>query len=56
MYLEAFARPPTPAEIDACLKSLDRMSRLRTPSDNGLAGWESLSHALFNVKELIYIR
>ncbi|MDE2755836.1 MAG: PSD1 and planctomycete cytochrome C domain-containing protein [Acidobacteriota bacterium] len=56
MYLEAFGRPPTPAEIDACLRSLDRMSRLRTPSDNGLSGWESLSHALFNVKELIYIR
>ena len=56
MYLEAFARPPTPAEIDACLRSLDRMSRLRTSSDNGLSGWESLSHALFNVKELIYIR
>ena len=55
MYLEAFARPPTPAEIDACLRSLHRISRLRTPSDNGLSGWESLSHALFNVKELIYI-
>ena len=56
MYLEAFGRPPTRAEIDACLRSLDRMSRLRTPSEVGLSAWESLSHALFNVKELIYIR
>ena len=56
MYLEAFARPPTPAELNACLKSLDRMSRLQTHSDNGLSAWGSLSHALFNVKELIYIR
>ena len=56
MYLEAFARPPTQAEMDACLRSLERMSRLRTPAGNGLSAWESLSHALFNVKELIYIR
>ena len=56
MYLEAFARPPTRAELDACLRSLDRMSGLQTPAHNGLSAWEALSHALFNVKELIYIR
>ena len=56
MYLEAFGRPPTLAEIGACLKSLGRMSRLQTDSDNDLSAWVSLSHALFNVKELIYIR
>ena len=56
MYLEAFARPPTRAELSACLRSLDRMSRLQTPSEGRLTAWESLSHALFNVKELIYIR
>ena len=56
MYLEAFARPPTQAELDACLKSLDRMSGLEPPADTGLSAWEALSHALFNVKELIYIR
>ena len=56
MYLQAFARPPTQAEINACLRSLDRISRLRTPSDNGPSAWEPLGHTLFNVKELIYIR
>ena len=56
MYLEAFARLPTPAELNACLRSLDRMSRLQTPSDSGLSAWEELGHSLFNVKELIYIR
>ncbi len=56
MYLEAFARPPTQAEMDACLRSLDRMSGLQLPSEAGPSAWESLSHALLNVKELIYIR
>ena len=56
MYLEAFARPPTRAELKACLRSLDRMSGLQTPADTGPSAWEALSHALFNVKELIYIR
>ena len=56
MYLEAFARPPTPTELNACLRSLDRMSRLLNRPPPGLSAWEALSHALFNVKELIYIR
>ena len=56
MYLQAFARPPTPTELNACLRSLDRMSRLLNRPNSGLSAWETLSHALFNVKELIYIR
>ena len=56
MYLEAFARPPTPPELNTCLRSLERISRLQIHSAPGPSAWEALSHALFNVKELIYIR
>ena len=56
MYLAAFGRPPTPAELDACLRSLEQMTRLQGNQTHGLSAWEELSHALLNVKEFIYIR
>ena len=56
MYLAAFGRLPTPGEQEACLRSLDQMTRLKTNPTHDLSVWEELSHALFNVKEFIYIR
>ena len=42
LYVEAFARPPTPAERAAC-------ERFRAAG-----GWAGLGHALVNVKEFVY--
>ncbi len=56
MYLAAFGRLPTPAELDACLRSFDQMARLQGNQTHGPSAWEELSHALLNVKEFIYIR
>ena len=44
MYLEVFARPPTPAERDRVVAFL---------ADNS---WLDLAHALFNAKEFLFLR
>ncbi len=47
IYQLAFARPPTPAEADRAL------AFLRTAGDDA---WRDFAHALFNMKEFIYLR
>ncbi len=63
MYLSAFARPPTEQELSACLEFLDRQVQLgsvggkRQPSlDSDPGVWKDLAHALFNVKEFIFLK
>jgi hypothetical protein len=47
MFAEAFARPPTEAEMAAARRYLN---------DRQPDAWRDLAHALFNVKEFIYVR
>jgi hypothetical protein len=50
MYLAAFGRRPTAEERSACLGFLDG-TKSPTPE-----AWADLAHALFNVKEFIFLR
>ena len=54
MYLQAFSRGPEPAEVAACIKALERFGSLEGTSGEP-ARWASLAHALWNVKEFIYL-
>jgi len=51
MYLEAFGRPPTPAEQTAATSF---WLEARTEADSAQA-WADLAHVLFNVKEFVAI-
>ena len=51
MYLQAFSRPPSPAEQAAAAAFLRDAS---TPDDDR-AAWADLAHALFNVKEFVAV-
>jgi hypothetical protein len=59
MYRAAFSRPPEPAELAAALAFLDSQTQLHgLPPDRGRDDervWADLGHALFNVKEFIYL-
>ena len=48
MFLEALGRPPEPLELD---RSLGYVSGDANPS-----GWSDLAHAIFNLKEFLYVR
>ncbi len=48
MFLESLGRPPTAREVDQSLSYLGK-----TPD---AAAWTDLGHAIFNLKEFIYIR
>ena len=47
MYLDAFSRPPTPVELQACLTYLQNAPDLRR--------WADLAHVLFNTKEFYFV-
>ena len=48
MFLEALGRPPEPLELD---RSLGYVS-----TDLDASAWADLAHAIFNLKEFLYIR
>jgi cytochrome c553 len=52
LYQEAFARPPTADESARCLAFLE--DRPAGPTEAKEA-WAELAHALFNVKEFVYV-
>jgi hypothetical protein len=59
MYLSAFARPPTDAELRACLAFLQQQSMAsegRTPNDRTMCAWADLAHVLVNAKEFIFLQ
>jgi Protein of unknown function (DUF1553)/Protein of unknown function (DUF1549)/Planctomycete cytochrome C len=56
MYLQAFARPPLAAERETCLAFLKTRAELDGVSEDAPAAWADLAHALFNVKEFVFIR
>jgi hypothetical protein len=49
MYLAAFARPPTDEELAACRGFV-------AGKEADAAAWADLAHALFNVKEFIFVQ
>lgn len=55
MYVDAISRPPSASELAACLEFVERQSRLHQANPDDLAPWKDLAHALFNVKEFIFL-
>jgi hypothetical protein len=49
MYLAAFGRPPTDEELAACRGFV-------SGKETDAAAWADLTHALFNVKEFIFVQ
>ena len=47
MYETAFARPPSPQEMDETLRFVEERDDPRV--------WSELAHVLFNVKEFIFV-
>jgi hypothetical protein len=63
MYLSAFSRLPTEAELAACLDFLNRQSWFSMASGehhpagaDDPAGWADLAHVLINAKEFIFLK
>jgi cytochrome c553 len=54
MYVSAFGRPPTEAELTNVLAFLAEQARVYG-GENDPRAWRELCHVLVNVKELIYI-
>jgi hypothetical protein len=54
MYLTAFSRPPTAAEVSRLTAFLHEQDRLYGKTDD-LRSWQDLCHVLYNLKEFIYI-
>src|SRR5262249_24430239 len=54
MYVTAFSRPPTAAEIARLTAFLHEQNRLYGKGDD-LRSWQDLCHVLYNLKEFIYI-
>lgn len=54
MFETAFARPPSEAELRACLEALDEVRTLHA-SAGELEPWVDLAHALFNANEFVYL-
>jgi cytochrome c553 len=55
MYQSAFGRPPSEAELRACLEFLDRQGELAGGKPGEPAAWKDLAHMLFNAKEFIFV-
>jgi hypothetical protein len=55
MYREAFARPPTEAELAVCLDFVGRPAAPDARGPDDLAAWADLAHVLFNAKEFIFL-
>jgi hypothetical protein len=55
MYVSAFGRPPSAAELRSCLDFLERQAQLPGGKRDSQAVWADLAHVLFNVKEFIFL-
>jgi hypothetical protein len=60
MYLEAYSRPPSEAELQAALRFLERHADELGVPPEGRGGdervWADFAHVLFNVKEFIFLK
>ncbi len=54
MYLSAFGRPPSAAELSACLAFLEREAGAAKTDE--IRVWSDMAHTLANVKEFIYVQ
>ncbi len=55
MYVSAFGRPPTDAELSACFDFLERQAAAAGKQAEDPAVWADLAHTLFETKEFIYL-
>ncbi len=56
MFVAALSRPPTADERDRSLTFLADAAAERGVSANDPQAWQDLAHALFNLKEFLYVR
>jgi hypothetical protein len=56
MYEAAFARPPSPAELDHATKFLADQARRYAGDAEDARAWRDLAHVLVNVKEFVLLR
>jgi hypothetical protein len=54
MYVAAFGRPPTDAEVQDAQAFVEAQSQ-QYPASDHLHSWTDLAHVLFNVKEFIFV-
>jgi hypothetical protein len=55
MYESAFTRPPTDAELTACLDFLQHKPGAPATGSAEEQAWTDLAHVLFNVKEFVFV-
>jgi hypothetical protein len=55
MYRSAFARPPNEGELAACMAFFDKQAKERGAKPDDVRVWADLAHAMFNVKEFIFV-
>ena len=55
MYMSAFGRPPTDAELSACFDFLEQQAVRAGKQAEDPAVWADLAHTLFQLKEFIYL-
>ncbi|MFT5471473.1 MAG: hypothetical protein ACI8UO_006607 [Verrucomicrobiales bacterium] len=56
MFEEAFARPPSDAELAACIESLTEFGNLYNGDPNSHDAWRDLCHSFFSMNEFIYVK
>jgi hypothetical protein len=55
LFHQAYNRPPTPSEAEACVATLAELKALHAANPSGPEIWTDLCHALLNANEFIYI-
>ena len=59
MFVRAFARPPKPDETARLIRLAEQSADLRGEKRDSLlqcsAAWQDLAHAIFNMKEFVYV-
>jgi hypothetical protein len=55
MFVSAFGRAPTDSERAACRAFIAQQARLHHVTADDVPPWKDLAHALFNVKEFIFL-
>lgn len=56
LFLAAFSREPSPTESARCMTMLREVNGTADPEPGRLDSWTEVCHALFGVKEFIYVR
>jgi hypothetical protein len=60
MFATAFARPPANEETARLLRLVSRSAKLRGVDAGALMNceplWQDVAHAIFNLKEFIYVQ